>query len=822
MLSSFRVSWRNVTRHKKRFFFTLIAIVLGVTVMTSMFIAKSTFSSLMDEQERLTAGNADFWIQGTERFFSMDELDAFAERMEIEEGLASLTKHGFVEMETDFPEQASVRLTGISHFDNGIHELPVMKGDIKKEGLVITENTAKLWNKDIGDSVSFQDMGSIEITAIVAEGAMLNSPKDMETAMLRDFRVMVPLKTLQEWTGMENQISEYRFKVDSDFNSPELLDAYQSELDETNLFVQPIVVDMQQYNDVDGMYYVFDLIAILAIFISGFIAFNMINTSIVERKNEIAIMKSLGYTKANVMSLVAKETAILSVIGTILGLAVGICLGFVVQDILISAIITQDINYEVELVTPIITSTIIGFVFPFAAAALPLYKAGNTPILDAMFGRNNTAKRTTRLMLVRYALGVISTAIGLVDNIWAFLFLFVGLVLLFPLWVKLLQFFISPILILIFRFSGKQAIRSMNQFKGRNANTAAMLAIGVSLALFMSAALESMPKGMEEDIRATFGGDIIVQKETAWTENEIAEVNAIEGVEKVKAYAEVPNITWNTPSDELREFSVISYSDIHHAEMFDVLEDSDKESELPAIYVGERALIEMGAEVGKPFTFNTPAGEKDFFIKGSVQTSHYSGYVGFAEEHVIRDFYNWHTDNQLIINVVEEEMAPVVLSSIWAASGGTISNVESMPVSIEQAKSGITGMSDLMNGLLILVIAISAIGISNTLFMNTLERIKELGTMRALGFTKSQVRLMIIAEGLLIGITGVIVGTLYGILVIYLNSVSNDAPAFLDFSVPWFSLLLAIIGGIIFTLLASWLPSNSASRIPIKEAINYE
>lgn len=820
MLSSFRVSWRNVTRHKKRFFFTLIAIVLGVAVMTSMLIAKNTFSSLMDEQERLTAGNADFWIQGTERFFSMDDLVAFTERTEIEEGLASLTKHGFVEMETDFPEQASVRLTGISHFDNEIHELPVVKGDIQKEGLVITENAAKLWNKDVGDSVTFENMGSIEVTAIVAEGAMLSSPKDMETAMLRDFRVMVPLKILQDWTGMEDQISEYRFKVNSDFNQQELLDNYQSELEGSNLFVQPIVVDMQQYNDVDGMYYVFDLIAILAIFISGFIAFNMINTSIVERKNEIAIMKSLGYTKGNVINLVAKETSILSIIGTILGLAIGIGLGFIIQDILINAIVTQDIHYDVQLVTPIITSIMVGFLFPFVAAALPLYKAGNTPILDAMFGRSNLSSRTKISLVVRYIFGAISTAIGLVDNIWAFLFLFIGLVLLFPLWIKLLQIVISPILILIFRFSGKQAIHSMNQFKGRNANTAAMLAIGVSLALFMSAALESMPKGMEEDIRATFGGDIIIQKETGWTENELAEVNAIEGVEKVSAYSEVPNVTWHTPSDELREFSVISLSD--NTGMFRIIEVSDRFSDLPAIYMGERALIEMGSEVGKTFTLNTPTGEQEFFIKGAVQTSHYSGYVGFVEEFVMRDFFNWQADNQLIIDVAEEEMAPVVLSSVWASSGGTISNIESMPVSIEQAKSGITGMSDLMNGLLILVIAISAIGISNTLFMNTLERIKELGTMRALGFTKSQVRLMIIAEGLFIGITGVIVGTLYGILVIYLNSVSDDAPAFLDFSVPWFSLFLAVVGGIIFTLLASWLPSNSASRIPIKEAINYE
>lgn len=94
--------------------------------------------------------------------------------------------------------------------------------------------------------------------------------------------------------------------------------------------------------------------------------------------------------------------------------------------------------------------------------------------------------------------------------------------------------------------------------------------------------------------------------------------------------------------------------------------------------------------------------------------------------------------------------------------------------------------------------------------------------MRALGFTKGQVRFMIIAEGLFIGIAGVVVGTAYGILVIYLNSISADAQGLLDFAIPWVSLILAIAGGILFTLLASWLPSYTASRISVKEAIQYE
>ncbi|MFA1819272.1 ABC transporter permease [Virgibacillus oceani] len=822
MLSSLLVSWRNITRHKKRFFFTLAALVLGVAVMTSMLISKSTFSNIIDEQEQLNAGDADFWIQSNDDAFLEIDLAWLQEQAEVEEKVTLFNQTGFAEMETDHPSQSSVRFTGISDFDNRLIELSVSEGDVTKEGLIITENTAALFEKEIGDQISFQDMGSLEITAIVQEGGMLNSPETGEAAMFQDAQVMIPLDTLQQWTGMEDRISNVRFKVNEDTDEDQVLANYQSELEGSNLFVQPIVTDSQQNNDLSGLYYVFDLIAILAIFISSFIAFNMINTSIIERKREIGVMKSLGYTGGNVVRLIGKELTFLAVIGTGVGLGLGIWFGLYFQEILVSSIVTQNIDYDVVISGPVIISAIVGILFPFLAAAWPMYKAGKTPILQAMFDTGATHNRFNQLSKWRIILGIIFTGIGLIDNIWAFLFLFVGLVLLFPLWVRGVQIIVRPVLTFLFRFSGKQALRSIKQFEKRNANTAAMLAIGVSLALFMSAALASLPDGMEDEVEATFGGDIIVEKETPWMDADLEIARGMEGVESVNPYTVIPNVTWYTKSGGLREFSIMSFSDIDSADTFAVAEEADGDSDDPYIYIGERALMEWGGDVGDTFTLNTPAGAQGFFVKGSVQTSHNTSYIAFAEETVVKNELNWPHDYHLALDAVDEAAISDVAFALESTFGEEISNLNTITLTKEQYTSGVTEMEELMQGLLLLIIAISAIGISNTLFMNTMERVKEIGTMRAIGFTRRQVQFMIIAEGLFIGIAGVIVGVLYGILVIFLNSISDDAMGLLDFVIPWNSLLLAIAGGILFALIASWLPSNSASRISIKEAINYE
>jgi len=822
MQHSLLVSWRNITRNKKRFFLTLTAIIIGVVVMTGMLIAKETTSETLEYYEKLYAGSADYWIESNDHTFEENRLDWLKEDDKFNKGIASLLKQGFVEIEGLTAAQASVRLTGVSSFDNGLFELPVKEGDVTKEGLIITENAASLWNKGIGDDITFSGMGTMEVSAIVHEGSMLQSPQTLEEANFVHSRVMVPLEVLQEWTGLEGEISTYRFETLEGQND-DIFAAYQEALSSSDLFVQQVVIDDRQNNDMEGLYWTFDIIAILSVFISGFIAFNMIYTSIMERRKEFAVMKSLGYTNGGIYRLVLQEIGLLAVIGTAIALPFGAVFGGYFQELLMDAIATQNITYELEIIVPLVTAAIVGVLFPFAAAAFPVYQAGKTPVMEAMSDLTAAKKQSRKSNILRIASGLVFTGIGLIDDVIAFLFLFLGLVLLYPVFMNGIQKIINPLIKLFFQYPGEQALRSVQQFKNRNGNTSAMLAIGVSLALFMSAALESLPDGMENDIRSTFGGDMIVLKETPWQEEDVEEVKAADGTLDVYPFADIPSITWQTDDGSKREFSVMSFSgNAHEQQIFHVTEETGETHTLPDLYLGERALNEWGGKVGDIITLNTPDGANDFHVKGAVQTTQYTSYVAFVEDSILTSSLNWPEPFHLAITLDDETSIPQVHHHLWENYGDEISRVSTASERVEASVGALEGMNELMQGLLLLVIALSAIGISNTLLMNTIERKKELGVMRAIGFTKGQIKRMILAEGLIIGISGVIIGTVYGILVIYLNSQSEMAQDLLSFSVPWVSLVLAVSGGVLFSLLASWLPSTTASRVPIKDAITYD
>lgn len=93
---------------------------------------------------------------------------------------------------------------------------------------------------------------------------------------------MAPLDLLRDWTGLDHQLSYMRFQTND--GGEQLFQSLQKEFKDADVFVQPVVADDRQSNDIGGLYTFFYLIAGLSMFMSGFIVFNMIYTSVMERK----------------------------------------------------------------------------------------------------------------------------------------------------------------------------------------------------------------------------------------------------------------------------------------------------------------------------------------------------------------------------------------------------------------------------------------------------------------------------------------------------------------------------------------------------------
>ena len=76
----------------------------------------------------------------------------------------------------------------------------------------------------------------------------------------------------------------------------------------------------------------------------------------------------------------------------------------------------------------------------------------------------------------------------------------------------------------------------------------------------------------------------------------------------------------------------------------------------------------------------------------------------------------------------------------------------------------LTALDTVSLSLVMILIVIIAIGVMNTMWISVRKRTREIGTMRAVGMTRSRVGLMFLAEALLLGLASSILGALLALL----------------------------------------------------------
>ncbi|QFT55269.1 FtsX-like permease family protein [Microbulbifer sp. THAF38] len=130
----------------------------------------------------------------------------------------------------------------------------------------------------------------------------------------------------------------------------------------------------------------------------------------------------------------------------------------------------------------------------------------------------------------------------------------------------------------------------------------------------------------------------------------------------------------------------------------------------------------------------------------------------------------------------------------------------------------------------VIVLVIVALSISNTMLMAVMERTREIGTIRAMGGTPTQVVGLILLESVFLGIIGSLLGLLFGILaakgITYAEWMMPRPPGSTqDYPIRIFVVTEILIKtfflGFLISLISSVYPAVKASRIPVVNALRF-
>jgi putative ABC transport system permease protein len=151
-------------------------------------------------------------------------------------------------------------------------------------------------------------------------------------------------------------------------------------------------------------------------------------------------------------------------------------------------------------------------------------------------------------------------------------------------------------------------------------------------------------------------------------------------------------------------------------------------------------------------------------------------------------------------------------------------SVQTTEVFKENVRSLVRQSFRLFDVLNLIGVVIGALGVVNTLTMNVIERQREIGGLRSLGMTRSQVLRMVLAESLAMGLIGGLYGLGFGYVIarvlIHGMNLMNGYELSYAFT-PW-PFFLGVLIAFLVSQLAAYSPARSAASVNIVEAIKHE
>ena len=582
----------------------------------------------------------------------------------------------------------------------------------------------------------------------------------------------------------------------------------------------------------------------IALFVGAFLIYNAFAMTVVERTREFGMLRTVGMTRRQVIGTVLIEAGILGFFGSALGVGLGIFLARGLTS-LMETLMNQELG--VVQVTPndMLFSMSIGVGVTFLAALIPALQAGRISPIEALRVRGKTKEG----WLIRYGwtLGILllggSVALLIINPFpydvqfrlgsMTVFGLFTGATLLIPVTVGLWEIISRPMIKLIYGSSGSLGSRNVQRSRLRTTLTVAALMVGVAMVIMVRGMTESFAVDLRTWIQAYLGGDIYVTSSVRLRSDIERRLKSVEGVYEV-APLRYFNVDWKTPSGETETINfmaidVAAYSRVTNfvfsGDQVDPKQALERLQAGRAVFVSTVLAEKYNLTPGGVISLKTRRGYKDFQIAGVVVDFYNQGLVVQGSWEDMRRYFNIKDANTLLVKVDADIDANSVQNQIDAQLG---ERYHLTLISNEMIRDQVLTLMDqafsMFDVMALISIVVGSLGVINTLTMSVLERTREIGMLRAIGTTRGQIVRMVLAEALLMGVIGGILGLTTGVVLarILFIGMTTMSGYRLTFVLPPEGILISVVIALIVSQVAAIGPARRAAKVRILEAVHYE
>lgn len=844
------LAWQRIRQRPVPYLLCIVGIALGVAMMVSIDLANGSAQRAFSLSTNAITGKATHQVTVLSPTGIPDSLYSQLKRT------FNVPAAPIVEGYAKVPELANqpMRVVGVDLFAES--PFRTYFSDVSSQGtgflqfltqpktVVLAQDTADRYGLQLGDTLHLDVSGRSKPVTLVGTIATTDT---LNRRALSNF-LFADIATAQELLDSLGHLSQ----IDLILSQPETAEAIAAFLPQE----VELTTAAAQKNAVQQMTAAFELnltaLSLLALVVGMFLIYNTVTFSVIQRRPIFGILRCLGATQSQLFSLILGEAAIFSVIGSGLGVGLGIVLGRGIVGL-----ITQTINdfyfiVNVQQVTlsnvTIVKGLVVGIVSALLASAIPAWEAMKTP--PSMTLQRSTLENKLQQLLPALAgiwLGL--TVVGLLLLQWpsasvviAFAGLFAILLGATALTPPLITVTLQGWLLISQRLSGvlgRLAARDIVRSLSRTSVAVAALMVAVSVIVGVSIMVGSFRGTVVQWLNQTLQADIYVSLPSTVANRVLGNVDpAI--VAQLRTWPQIDHVvTYNDAEVDVVDYHktvklISANGDVSQGQRpYAWIRPDLGGDPWSALTTEQGAIIsealyrrEGVSQIPKTVTLKTPRGDRTF--------------------PVIAVFYDYSSDRGTVI--LDNDVYEAIWQDDRIASLGLFVQPEvdveaivdalrtyfsdQQTLSVQSNRSLRQGSLDIFdrtfaitNALRLLAVVVAFIGVLSTLMSLQLERIREIGILRSLGMTPSQLTAMTLLEtglmGTMAGLFALPLGFALAWILIYVINIRSFGWT-LQMALDPIYFGQAFLVAIVAALLAGLYPAFRLGQMNISTAIREE
>ncbi len=585
--------------------------------------------------------------------------------------------------------------------------------------------------------------------------------------------------------------------------------------------------------------------AVIVLFVSTFIIYNTFSILVGQRTRYLGLLRSIGASAGQVRLLVLIEALIIGILASALGLIGGLGVAALLKA-LFNAVGSSFPDGPLQILPRTYVVVIaVGLVVTVMSAMLPAWKASRVSPLEAVRdGGQPPRSLQTRLIAggAVLLLGIVGLAIGTGDNVSELnvgfttlsetvsrltligvgsALTFIGVSMLSALFAggvaRTLGAPLEPLKGVVGRLARDNAARNPQ----RTAATSTALMIGLALITLVAVVSSSISANFDRLLRESVTADLFILEANQglpFADTLIEPLRDVDGIAAIAGYANIP-VKIDDEADRATAFDSQTGTTV-----VDIgLVEGSAEVGPDGIAVLEGLAEERGLAIGDSVTVEFQTGHEETLTIKAIYDNDAAVGEGWLIDRSLTEFASTTNINQIGMTYTDSADRDATRAEVeQIASALPQLTVQDGTELREQVTDQINQLQFLVTAILLMCLLVAFVGIVNTMALSILERIREIGLLRAIGTTRRQLRSAVRWEAIIVSIFGSLLGVAMGMVLGWAAIVAIPDSFLSLVRIPWIQVVIFVLIGAVLGVFAAYWPARRAAKMNVLDAIAHE